>query len=77
MEIAIILLVVIILGITIFVWYSMDKDSVGDKLITIAKVWGGIAVFILFIWFVVEVVSGWLLAGLFFLLFLFEGLFKK
>lgn len=77
MDIAIILLLVIILGVTILVWYSMRKDSIKDRLITIAKIWGGIAAFILLIWFIVEVLSGWILAVLCFIAFVPELLFKK
>lgn len=76
MDITIILFLVIILGVTILVWYSMRKDSIKDRLITIAKIWGGIAAFILLIWFIVEVVSWWILAILCFLSF-FPEVFKK
>lgn len=54
----------------------MRKDSIKDRLITIAKIWGGIAAFILLIWFIVEVVSWWILAILCFLSF-FPEVFKK
>ncbi|MBO5332364.1 MAG: hypothetical protein J6A72_08270 [Alistipes sp.] len=77
MDIAIILLVVIILGVTIVVWYSMRKDSVKDRLVTIAKIWGGITAFILLIWFIVEVLSGWILALLIFGAFFSEVFLKK
>ena len=77
MEVAIILLVVIILGVTILVWYSMRKDPIKDRLITIAKIWGGIAVFILMIWFLVEGAAGWLFALLCFGAFFSEAFLKK
>lgn len=77
MDIAIILLVVIIFGVTILVWYSMSKDPIKDRLVTIAKIWGGIAAFILLIWFIVEVLSGWILALLIFGAFFSEVFLKK
>lgn len=72
MEVAIILLVVIILGVTILVWYSMRKD----RLITIAKIWGGIAFIILMI-FLAEVAAGWLFALICFGAFFSEAFLKK
>lgn len=77
MDIAIILLVVIIFGVTILVWYSMSNDPIKDRLVTIAKIWGGIAAFILLIWFIVEVLSGWILALLIFGAFFSEVFLKK
>lgn len=77
MGIFIAILIVIIIGSTVIGWYAMGNDPVESKIKMIAIVYGvGIGISLL-IWFIAEVLSGWIFAILCFFAFASELLFKK
>ena len=70
-------ILIVIIGATVIGWYAMGNDPVESKIKMIAIVYGvGIGISLL-IWFIVEVLSGWILTILFFFAFASELLFKK
>ncbi len=77
MEIGITILVIVLIGVTVIGWFAMGDTSVADKIKMIALVYGGTIGITLLVWFIVEVLSGWILALLIFGAFFSEVFLKK
>lgn len=77
MGVVIAILVIVLIGATVIGWFAMGNNPVADKIKMIALVYGAGIGLCLLIWFIVEVLSGWILALLIFGAFFSEVFLKK